>query len=411
MSDAGMNAPNYRMLISRFSGSGQWDRTLETAQEWLATDPANSRAHLAAGQALLNLKRYPEADPHLRQALAAEPGNATAYRFMSISHFHNQHFKEADEAIQKAISLAPHDHYNWYHLAWMFYRNGDKASAARYAEKARALNPLDANVVNLLALCLPDDAVSAGRQLRQYEKVLSLDPENAEAHNNIGAYHLNVSKDYDAAVESFRRSLFFDPASKTARRNLFIAIKHRDSVYRILCLPRDLLFRCFAFMSQTRKRNIGLYILMLPVWIFGIRFLLAGLILWCLLIWPMVKVYEFLTVGDIRARAGEIGGRRGGFLGYRRWPVRVRLSIFGLCLVSFWTLPAWLILYGPFSSRVGGNNGDGFATAGGFLLMGAVVFFIVWRVHRMTKRRRAKSHARKRAKRMDGILEPELESE
>jgi tetratricopeptide (TPR) repeat protein len=406
MSEAGLNAPNYRMLISRFSGSGQWDRTLETAREWLASDPANSRAHLAAGQALLNLKRYPEAEPHLRQALAAEPGNSTAHRFISIAHFHNRHFKEADEAIQKAISLAPHDHYNWYQLAWMFYRNGDKASAAKYAEKARALDPLDADVINLLALCTPDDPASAGRQLRQYERALALDPENADAHNNIGAYHLNVTRDYAAAEESFRRSLFFNPASKTARKNLFLTIKHRDSVYRLLSLPRDLLLRCFRFMSQTRRRNIGLYIVMLPLWIFGVRFVLGGLILWCLLIWPMVKVYEFLTVGDIRARAGEIGSRRGGFLGYRKWPVRVRLSIFAGCLVSFWALLAWLVVREATSSKVAGENPeDEFAMAGGFLLVAAVVFLLLWQLRRMVQDSRAKSYARKRAKRMDGMLE------
>ncbi len=62
------------MLILRFSGSGQWDRMLETAREWLAGDPESVRAHMAAGQALLNLKRYAEAESHLRRGLASEPG-------------------------------------------------------------------------------------------------------------------------------------------------------------------------------------------------------------------------------------------------------------------------------------------------------------------------------------------------
>jgi flagellar biogenesis protein FliO len=81
--------------------------------------------------------------------------------------------------------------------------------------------------------------------------------------------------------------------------------------------------------------------------------------------------------------------------------------------VSFWALPAWWIVYGPFSSSVaaGGNNDDGIATVGGSLLIAGVVFIIVWRLRRMMKNSRAKSHARKRAKRMDGLLEPELESE
>jgi tetratricopeptide (TPR) repeat protein len=401
MSAGESNAPNYRVLISRFSASGQWDRVLDTAREWIATDPENARAHLAAGQALLNLKRYPEADSFLRRALAGEPQNSVAHRFMSIAHFHGRRFKEADEAIQKAISLSPEDHYNWYHLAWMFYRQGDRLSARKYAERARELDPRDADVVNLLALCAPSEGVDSAQKLRQYEDALELDPENAEVHNNIGAYHLNVTRDFAAAEEYFRRALFFDPAMKTARGNLFLAIKHRDRLYQILCLPRDGLLQGFSLMRKARRKGFLVYLLLLPVWVVAFRFLLAGLILWGLLVWPMVKVYEFLTVGDIRAHAGEVGSRRGGFLGYRRWPVRVRLSIFAACLVSFWAALAGVFFYG----RSSAEHEDTADLIGGLLIAGAIMFFVFLGLRRMVRESRAKSLTRKRARRMAGILE------
>src|SRR6185312_9787163 len=131
------NAPNFGLLLSRFIDSGQWERALETAREWLAADSENARAHLGAGQALLNLKRYKEAEPYLRRVLALQPGSSTAHRFLSIALFNTKRFKEADAEVQQAISLSPHDHYNWYHLAWMFYRQGDRDLAAKYARKAR----------------------------------------------------------------------------------------------------------------------------------------------------------------------------------------------------------------------------------------------------------------------------------
>jgi tetratricopeptide (TPR) repeat protein len=401
MSAGESNAPNYRILISRFSASGQWDRVLETARDWVAADPENARAHLAAGQALLNLKRYPEADPFLRRALAGEPQNSVAHRFISIAHFHGGRFKEADEAIQKAISLSPEDHYNWYHLAWMFYRQGDRLSARKYAERARQLAPRDADVVNLLALCAPSGGAASEQKLRQYEAALELDPENAEVHNNIGAYHLNVTRDFVAAEECFRRALFFDPALKTARANLFLAVKHRDRVYQVICVPRDGLLQGFSMMRRARKKGFLVYLLLLPVWILAFRFLLAALILWCLLIWPMGKVYEFLTIGDIRAQAGEVGSRRGGFLGYRRWPVRVRLSIFAVCLVSFWAAVAGAVFYG----RSSAETEDTADLIGGLLIAGVIMFFVFLGLRRMVRESRVKSLARKRARRMAGILE------
>jgi tetratricopeptide (TPR) repeat protein len=406
MNAGGMNAPDYRMLIMRFMDSGQWDRALESAREWLSVDPHNSRAHLTAGQALLNLKRYAEAEPHLRAVLASEPNSGTAHRFLSLSLFNTKRFKEADEAMQRAISLAPHDHYNWYNLAWMFYRQGDFASAIKYAEKARELNPLDSDVINLLGLCSPHNPAAGKDRLLQYEAALALDPENAEVHNNIGVLRLHA-KDYPAAEEAFRRALFFSPSLKVARNNLFLALKHRDAVYRILCLPRDWLLKAFTFMSQARRKSIWLYVLMLPVWLLTFRFFLGGLVLWCLLIWPMVKVYEFLTVGDIRARAGEIGSRSGGLLGYRKWPVRVRLSIFAGALIAFWAGLAWVFTYGISSV----DRNDTVALVGGLAIAGVLFFFVFIQLRAMVRNSRAKAHARKRAKRMAGLLKPEMESE
>jgi len=401
MSGAESNAPNYRMLLSRFSGSGQWERALETAREWLAVDPENARAHMAAGQALLNLKRYAEADPHLRRALAGEPNNSAAHRFMSIAHFHANRFKEADEEVQTAISLSPEDHYNWYHLAWMFYRQGDKASARKYAERARELDPRDADVVNLLALCAPSDPASAALRLRQYEEALELDPENAQVHNNIGAYHLNVTRNFELAEAWFRRALFFDPSLKTARRNLFLTIKHRDKVYRILCAPRDWLLQGVGLMRKTRRQSLFVWLLMIPLWVFAFRFVLGGLVLWCLLVWPMMKVYEFLTIGDLGHHAGGVGSRRGGFLGYRKWPVNVRLGIFGVCLVSFWTV---VMVAGFYWYQSKDDKDDTASVLGGLMIVGALVFFLIWQLRKMVRQSRAKNFSRKRAKRVAKML-------
>ena len=339
MSLTGPTSENYGVLISRFSGSRQWDRTLETAREWLAVEPQNLRAHFAAGQALVNLKRYAEAQSHVEQVLAGQPGNGTAHRFMSIVHFHQKRFQQADEEIKKAISLVPNDFYNWYQVAWMFYQNGDVASARKYAEKAREINPRNPAVLNLLALCAPKDAAAAAQRLRQYQDALELDPENSDIHNNIGVHYLNADRNFAAAEESFRRALFFNPRSKVAQKNLFITIKQRDRVYRLLRLPKDMVDQVLGSMRQARRNSILAYPVVLVIWVVAGRYLIGVLLLWFLLLWPMVKVYVFLTVGDLRANAGEIGGRRGGFLKYREWPLKLRLAI-------YWLVPAILLVVG-----------------------------------------------------------------
>ena len=67
---AGFNAHSQKLLCSRFLSSGQWERALAAAQDWLAQEPESARAQQTAGQALIHRKRHDEAEPHLRQVLA-----------------------------------------------------------------------------------------------------------------------------------------------------------------------------------------------------------------------------------------------------------------------------------------------------------------------------------------------------
>jgi len=399
MSIAGFDAHSQKLLCSRFLSSGQWDRALAAAQDWLAQEPENARAHQTAGHALINLKRHAEAEPHLRQVLAVEPENDVALRFLSMVQFAQKRFREADESMQRAMALDPNDFHHWYHLAWMFYKQGDLVSAGKYAARARELNPHDAGIINLAALCLPRNSLLAHERLERYREALELDPESPEVHNNIGVYYLNQGGDYERAEESFRRALFFNPRLQVARANLFLVLKHRDRIYHWLCAPKDFLMRGFAFMGQKRRQNLWLWLLLLPLWFLAIRYVIAGLVLWCLLVWPLVKAYEMLTIGDLGHQAGEIGARRGGLLGYRRWPVPVRLGIFAATLVVFWS-GLGLAIY-----RAEESTPNDLATTlfglgmvvGTFSLLG---YFLL----RMVRKRRIELQAWQRSRKFDHLL-------
>jgi Flp pilus assembly protein TadD len=398
---SGQNAPSYRILVARFTSSGQWDRALETAREWLSVEPESIEAHLAAGQALVVLNRHAEAESHIAQVLTARPGSDTCHRLMSAIHFSAGRHKAADESIRKAISLDPTDAFHWYHLALMCYRQGDRASAKKFGAKALELSPRSPDIMNLVTLCEPATSANADQRLAQYHEALELDPENSAIHNNIGAHHLDITKDYAAAEEYFRRALFFEPSDKTARANLFTTMKHRDPIYRALRAPKDFLVQGFSLAQKARQRSILLYILMVPVWIFAFRFLAVGLLLWCLFIWPLLKAYEYLTMGDILSKAGEVGAHRGGFLGYRRWPLKVRLGVFASFLALFWggTVLLWT------------RKDLLMASEGSQIVIGVCIVFgitalTLMMILRMAQRNLIKSAAREREKKFATLLNP-----
>lgn len=398
MSDAEAGRPNYALLVSRLGRSRQWDRVLDAARQWLSLDPENTRAHQAAGHALVNLVRWPEAEAHLVKVLQKEPRNHFVHRLISMVHFNQKRFKAADEAIQQAISIQPNDAYNWFHLARMFYYQNDRQSAQKFALKARALAPRDADILNLIAICQP--AASLGKR-QQLEQALELNPQNAFVHNNLGLYYLNSSRDYAQAEKCFRRALFFNPALKSTRTNLFITIRHQDRMYRALCAPRKFIYR---FQSRFRRPGSLVRVCWNPIAMGVLLFMLAVFALWFCLSFPLVKAYEFLTIGDIRASAGEIGARQGGFLNYRRWTLKQRLSVFALLLVIFWGGTVWLVI--SYFRHL--NLADGQSLLANLLWQGAcmgLVIFVGISIRNRIKRDRFKIYTRKRAKRLGHLLE------
>ena len=75
---------------------------------------------------------------------------------------------------------------------------------------------------------------------------------------------------------------------------------------------------------------------LVALWLVAGRFLLLILVFWLLLVYPLIKVYEYLTLGDLHAKAGLPGARRGGMFGFRRWPFGARFGIFAFLCVAFW---------------------------------------------------------------------------
>jgi tetratricopeptide (TPR) repeat protein len=404
---SGRNAPNYATLTARFASSRQWDRTLETAREWLSVEPENIDAHKAAGAALVFLDRKPEAEPHMNRVLAARPDMDETHRLLSLIHFKAERFKEADESIQEAISLNPEEALNWYQLARMCYLQGDHKAAKRFADKALELDPRNADITNLVIMSEPWDSSNIGDILARYHKSLELDPTNATIHENVGFCHLYYTGNYKAAEEAFRRSLFFEPSCKSARSNLFILLKKRDRIYRGLIAPRDFLAGDFSFIIPKFREDsdsvlLGLYLLIVPHSVRVMRYI--GVALWYIFVWPLVKAYEYLTIGDILSKAGEVGAKCGGFAGYRRWSLLVRLGIFAGLLATFWGGAAlfWVKKYAPSAKHP-------WITLLGLGLSVGFIAYLVYKVRgmiRIIRERRVESHARRRAKLFKTVKTP-----
>lgn len=332
----GSQSQQFQMILRRLLGSRQWERAVDVARDWLSHEPENAEAHMAAGQALVNLKRYKEADAHISKVLSARPDNSFAFRLASIAAFNQQKQAKADEHIRRAIELNPNDAMHWYQLSLMRYRQGNLSAAEQHARRSLELYPDNAETINLLALCKKGDPSG---QLSDYLRALEINPESSVVHTNIGSHYLYSAHNPKAAEESFRRALQCDPTNEAAQKGLFNALRLRDPIYYTLTLPRNLLF---AASWNRRDRTMLVRIVLLGLWLWVGHYLVIAFAAWLMLVFPLVKAYEYLTLSDIRSRAGMVGARRGGWGNFHRWPLPARLAIFGLLVLCFWGGLYWL---------------------------------------------------------------------
>jgi tetratricopeptide (TPR) repeat protein len=327
---AGGPSQQFGVLLQRLLGSQQWDRALAAARDWLAQDPENAEAHQGAALALVNMGKNAEAQAHAEKVLALRPGNGFAHRLASIAYARQGKNQDAEKHIQRAIELQPENATHWYQLAHMRYQQGALDAAEKYAKRAQELQPWDADIMNLVAICQRGNPAA---QRQQYLRALEVDPENSTVHSNLGLYYLNTDRNLAEAEASFRRALQSNPANEAAQRNLFATLRLRDPLYRVLTLPRNLIYKTsWARRDRTVIMRIGLFILWMAIG----RYILIVFAVWLMFVWPLVKVYEYLTLSDIRAKAGVIGARRGGWQGLHRWPLPARLGVFAAMILAFW---------------------------------------------------------------------------
>ena len=165
--------------------------------------------------------RHEEALPYYRAALAIDAGYLPAHAGMGQSLFRLQRHEEALEWLDAALALQPDPPHAGMLLRLMgraAQALGRTEAAAQHYEGAVALDPRDAEAVDLLAM------VRFGQQryaaaLDLYRTLVELRPASAQAHSNLGVTLLYLGRG-DEAIASFEHALSLDPDLETPRAAL-----------------------------------------------------------------------------------------------------------------------------------------------------------------------------------------------
>jgi tetratricopeptide (TPR) repeat protein len=369
---------------SRGDHAGQRD----AARELIGADPGGAAGHLYAGEAELGLKNFAEAEARLCETLRIDPSSADAHLLLASLHRQTRRIPKAEEHVQRALEIAPEHPAAWCELAHLCHDQGDLHGTKRYAERALALHPESPAALNLLGMATPDD--SPGESLATYRKALEADPDDPYAHNNMGVSYMEL-KDYARAEEAFRQALFLQPSEPIFRNNLYLALRHRSTLYRLLTAPGDLLPKAMDFVSERYWTLF--FIVAIPAailrantrspWARPIVFLmlpLALFVVWYLVFKPLIYFYEFLMLRDVHLRASGRGGLSGA-------PFRLRYGLFFAVMCGVWTALGFAVASPVLRPWTLGVVGAGMAA---FIVLGFVAQWKKKRREREASLRRAR---------------------
>jgi len=188
-----------------------FDKALETAQD----GEQKSGARTFRANSLDMLGRYPEAIADYERVITYSPEWWEAHANLGICHARNGHPEDAERAFRRGLEECPGSPEIRDELAaHLLNENKNLKEALSLAEEAVALGQDEIRHLYTLGearLALGDEEGSA----EAYRTVLNLDPEDPNAHLELGLYHERRGE-VESAEEHFVEALKQDPGNPRA---------------------------------------------------------------------------------------------------------------------------------------------------------------------------------------------------
>jgi arylsulfatase A-like enzyme/Flp pilus assembly protein TadD len=179
-------------------------------------------AHYYLGRALVRLRSFQEARPHLESAAERDPGNGLASLELAECRLELNDPEGALAALRAGQKASPRNPRLYRREGEILLRSGRRQDAARAFEKELDLAPQDA----LLRVRLGEiyrDLGETDAAIRSLREAVALDPEPASYWNSLGMI-LGGAGNLEEAEEAFREAIRRDGSDPQYAYNLGLAL-------------------------------------------------------------------------------------------------------------------------------------------------------------------------------------------
>jgi tetratricopeptide (TPR) repeat protein len=195
--------------------NGNFRRLLNLIIPYSKEEKDTAALNILLARMYMHHGNYGMAEVCLEKAVTQERYNSRIYHSMSFLHdsrYEEMGFSTRADVLELAVQLDPGYKSAVYELAEELYITGTAAStnpntinSIRTLRNYLKLNSTDENILALLGRILLQSKYTL-EAMEIYTKLISLTPNSAENHYNLGICYFH-KKDYDKAKEEFNRSI------------------------------------------------------------------------------------------------------------------------------------------------------------------------------------------------------------
>jgi len=208
----------------RLFDKGKYEESRAMFERALRSNPHDAVANYFVGRTYLEQAKFDQAEEYLEKAVETQRDSinyhlalATVYQekarrasFISAPFIAAKWLRELETAFQlNDKNLEARRRLIQYYINAPGIGGGDDEKGKRLAEEMISIDEIQGRLIFAWALRRTG---AEDHAIKQYEKILELDPENGSAYNSLGYVYLN-RKDFVRAESFFRRCLEISPHS------------------------------------------------------------------------------------------------------------------------------------------------------------------------------------------------------
>lgn len=154
---------------------------------------------------------------------AVEVGKSIQLRVLGEHYLQSDNIERGEEAFRRAARERPDSAEANYYLGRFLLAGGKAKEALPYLEKAATLDSGKADHFFWLGVACGENGMR-DREAKSYGRALEIDPKHVQSHIYLG--HLQLQKkQYEAALDSYRKALAIWPESPAALYNRALILK------------------------------------------------------------------------------------------------------------------------------------------------------------------------------------------